>query len=124
LNVFSHLPDPPATIASWRSLLKPGGELLLETGDTADMDSEIHFRPFDLPDHLSFASDSIVQNILRRAGFDILCILKYPCIQFNFNFLVKEIVKILWPNKKSQLKYMFYKDYSKTDMYIHARLKS
>lgn len=36
LNVYSHLPDPPSFIAKLSSLLKPRGELIMETGDTAD----------------------------------------------------------------------------------------
>ena len=36
LNVYSHLPDPVGTIGELRRLLKPRGELLLQTGDVTD----------------------------------------------------------------------------------------
>ena len=35
LNVYSHLPNPPEDIARWCEMLNEGGELLLQTGDTA-----------------------------------------------------------------------------------------
>jgi len=127
LNVYSHLPNPPSSILSWKRLLKPGGELLLETGDTANFDSKDHYRPFYLPDHLSFASESIVINILERTGFEVISIKKYPYIKHKPNLisLAKEIVKVFWPNKKSLLKYiMKYEMYAHTDMYIRAKLKN
>ncbi len=42
LNVYSHLPNPPESLVRWKRLLKPDGELLLETGDTANFDSQEH----------------------------------------------------------------------------------
>ena len=74
LNVYSHLPNPPAALADWRHLLKPGGALLLETGDTAHMSPESHPTPYYLPDHLSFASESIVRGVLEKAGFEVLAV--------------------------------------------------
>ena len=125
LNVYSHLPDPPTSILSWKRLLKPGGELLMETGDTAHFDSKDHYRPFYLPYHLSFASETIVGHILERTGFEILTIKKYPFFRVSALFLAKEIAKVLWPNKVSRLGYiMKHKLYSNTDMYVRARLKS
>jgi 2-polyprenyl-3-methyl-5-hydroxy-6-metoxy-1,4-benzoquinol methylase len=124
LNVYSHLPDPPVTILSWKRLLKPGGELLLQTGDTANFDGKDHYRPFYLPDHLSFASESIVVSILERTGFEVLDIKKYPHQKLTLNSLIKEIVKVFWPNKKSRLRSMIkHKMYANTNMYILAKLK-
>ncbi|MCE5212460.1 MAG: class I SAM-dependent methyltransferase [Deltaproteobacteria bacterium] len=78
LNVYSHLPNPPTFLKSLKKLLYPGSELILETGDTADFKAQDHYRPFYLPDHLSFASERIVVDILEKLGFEIVCIKKYP----------------------------------------------
>ena len=72
LNVYSHLPDPPKFLESLKNLLNSRGELILETGDTASLSAKDHYRPFYLPDHLSFASESIVVNILESLNFEIL----------------------------------------------------
>jgi len=123
LNVYSHLPDPITFINSLKRILKPQGELILETGDTAGLSAKDHYRPFYLPDHLSFASESIVLGILKRLDFDILSIRKYPYMGFNLNRIVKELIKAILPHYQSRLKY-YRRIYSQTDMFIRARLRS
>ena len=93
LNVYSHFTDPPATIAAWRRLLKPGGELLIQTGDTADLASDDHWRPFYLPDHLSFASKAIVCQVLERCGFDVVSVHKYPLVTADPLTVIAEAAK-------------------------------
>ncbi|MHC5054808.1 MAG: class I SAM-dependent methyltransferase [Planctomycetota bacterium] len=123
LNVFSHLPDPPAALAEWSRLLKPGGEILVETGDTAGLDSSRHHRPFHLPDHLSFASERIVVSILARTGFEILQVRKFPVVRLGALAVTKEIAKIFWPGKTSALaRMMKLRMLGRTDMYVRARL--
>ena len=122
LNVYSHLQDPVTELSRWKHLLKDGGELLLETGDTANLESKDHYRPFNLPDHLSFASEEIVVSILKKAGFTIKDIKKYSPFHISPGLIAKEIIKIFWPTKISQLKY-FFNGYT-TDMYIRAKLVS
>jgi 2-polyprenyl-3-methyl-5-hydroxy-6-metoxy-1,4-benzoquinol methylase len=51
LNVYSHLPDPPVFFELVKRLLNPGGEIVIETGDTANFPAKEHPRPFYLPDH-------------------------------------------------------------------------
>lgn len=124
LNVYSHLPNPPAFIESLKNLLNPGGEIIVQTGDTADFPANDHYRPFYLPDHLSFASERIVSDILKRLGFEILSINKYPYRRFDPKSIVKEIVKIFLPQYKSKISYYLkWKRYSQTDMFIRAKLK-
>ena len=77
LNVFSHLPNPPEFLLKIRNLLYRDGELLLQTGDTSTLKSNEHPKPFYLPDHLSFASEKIVANLLKNTGFQIISITKH-----------------------------------------------
>lgn len=121
LNVFSHLPDPTAELTNWKRLLKDTGELFLETGDTANLNSKDHSRPFFLPDHLSFASEDIVVNMLEKIGFEIIDVKKYPAFKLSIVSILKEIGKVLWPNKTTQIKALFKKQF--TDMYIRAKAK-
>ncbi|MEN6475529.1 MAG: class I SAM-dependent methyltransferase [Syntrophaceae bacterium] len=125
LNVYSHLPDPPRFLEGLKKLLEPGGEIIVQTGDTAGFPAPDHYRPFCLPDHLSFASQAIVVGILERLGFEVLSIRKYPYVRLELGSVLKEIVKALLPQFSSRLRYYLkWKQYSATDMYIRARLKN
>jgi len=125
LNVYSHLPDPPRFLENVKRLLNPGGELIVQTGDTAGLSAVEHYRPFSLPDHLSFASQAIVAGILERLGFEVLRIRKYPYVRLTLGSVLKETIKALLPHFSSRLRYcMHWKKYSETDMYIRARLKN
>lgn len=78
LNVFSHLQDPKAFIRECVLRLAPGGELLLETGDTAHLPPESHPLPLYLPDHLLFGNEAIVRRLFRQLGLDVVSVHKYP----------------------------------------------
>lgn len=78
LNVFSHLQDPMSFLAECVSRLEPGGELLLETGDTAHLPPEVHPRPLYLPDHLLFANEPIVRRLLTELGLEVRSVHAYP----------------------------------------------
>lgn len=124
LDVYSHLPDPVKFINSLKPLLNSGGEILIETGDSAHFSVNEQVRPFCLPDHLSFASEEIIINILNRLDFEILYIKKYPYLQLSPVYIAKEIVKLILPSYKSIIKYYFnWKKHSQTNMFIRARLK-
>lgn len=122
LNVYSHLPNPPEFFSQLKNILKQNGELILETGDSSHLSAVDHYRPFYLPDHLSFASQEIVVGILEDLGFEIIKIKKYPYMKFNLVKIFKEFIKTVLPNYRSKLKYYFSKKYSDTDMFIRARL--
>ena len=123
LNVYSHLPDPPKALAAWKRLLTPGGQLLLETGDTADMSPETHPTPYYLPDHLSFGSESIVVRVLENAGFQILEVQKYPEVRETPMAIFREALKVVVPGKHSRIMRVLKGDVRRIDMYVHARLE-
>jgi len=129
LNVYSHLTNPLDFFSLLRSRLNPKGELLVETGDSANLSPEDHYRPFLLPDHLSFGSEEIISGLLRRSGFEIVSANKYPALKLQFmkKRVMIEMVKLALPNKRSQIPTMishYRARKHKTDMWIRARLKS
>ena len=125
LDVYSHLSNPKRFILSLKKLLSPRGEILIQTGDSANLSPKEQFRPFGLPDHSSFASESILRNILSQLNFEILTINKYPYFNIEFKSILKEFLKIFLPKYTSNIKYLIrWKKYSETNMFIRARLKS
>lgn len=78
LNVYSHLPNPLTTLAELREALEPGGELLLQTGNFAELEREEIPVRLDLPDHLSFAGERLVQRVFEASGFRVHRVVRYP----------------------------------------------
>lgn len=70
VDVFSHIPSFSAFLADVRSVLRPGGELFVETGNLADLGRRDEFPgELGLPDHLVFAGEKQLLGYLDRAGF-------------------------------------------------------
>jgi len=70
VNVFSHVPDFRDFLARLRPLLKPDGELFIETGNGGDLQSMQDYPDLlYLPDHLVFAGEAHLRDYLAQAGF-------------------------------------------------------
>jgi 2-polyprenyl-3-methyl-5-hydroxy-6-metoxy-1,4-benzoquinol methylase len=73
INVFSHVPDFRQFLADVRNVMAPGAEILLETGNAADVGDRRHFPgELVLPDHLVFAGVRHVCRYLQESGFEII----------------------------------------------------
>lgn len=123
LNVYSHLPDPIKILENWSQLLTEKGELLIQTGDSANLDQKDHHRPYYLPDHLSFVSEEILRDILQKIGFQIIKIQKYRFSEFRIptvKNIAKETLKLVMPYKKSSLFTELFPKQPNRDMWIRA----
>jgi SAM-dependent methyltransferase len=78
LNVFSHLPHPPELLQQLRSRMRPGGEIVLQTGNWAELERDAIPDRLHLPDHLSFGSEAIVRRLFEASGFSVVSVLRYP----------------------------------------------
>ena len=78
INVFSHLPDPLSFLAQLRGLLDPRGELVLVTGNAADLRADQYPDPLLLPDHLVFAGEEHLLSITEQLGFEATGVHRYP----------------------------------------------
>lgn len=71
INVFSHLPDPGEFLQGIRRLVRPGGTLVVVTGNGGDLESAAEYPDrLDLPDHLVFAGQTQLDAFLMEAGFE------------------------------------------------------
>lgn len=78
VNVLSHIPDPRAFFAEVASLLRPGGELLVVTGNGGDIARADYPQALSLPDHLVFAGERHVRDILDGAGLVVERLMSFP----------------------------------------------
>jgi SAM-dependent methyltransferase len=70
-NVMSHLAYPRAELATMARLLAPGGHLVLETGNVAELAPEAAGE-LELPDHLYHFSEANLRALLGAAGLSWL----------------------------------------------------
>lgn len=75
VDVFSHIPDFNAFLMDVRAVLRPGGEIFLQTGNLADLASRDEFpEELLMPDHLVFGGEPQLTAYLERAGFKVTAI--------------------------------------------------
>ena len=92
IDVFSHIPEFDKFLLDVKSVLEPGGELLIETGNLADLSNRDEFPgELGLPDHLVFAGERQLCGYITNAGFEIIHVEKIR-IDGMVN-LIKNIVK-------------------------------
>jgi 2-polyprenyl-3-methyl-5-hydroxy-6-metoxy-1,4-benzoquinol methylase len=73
IDVFSHLPDFKKSLHKIKSLLMPKGEVLIKTGNAADLKRREEFPgPLNLPDHLVFGGEHQLKRYLEEANFEII----------------------------------------------------
>lgn len=75
LDVIEHLPSPVDTLRHCRSILKPGGVILITTGDFDSIASRItksRWRLMTPPQHLWFFTKKSFENISENLNFDMV----------------------------------------------------
>jgi SAM-dependent methyltransferase len=78
MNVFSHIPDFHAFLSEIKRVLAPNGEVLIETGNVADIgDRRLFPNELALPDHLVFGGEAHVRRFLAEAGFAVLQVKRF-----------------------------------------------
>ncbi|MDT0202583.1 class I SAM-dependent methyltransferase [Nocardioides sp. AE5] len=72
INVFSHLTSPARTFAELRRILRPGGVLVMATGEITEGARAHHMLNWNLGDHLHFLGDRTMEQYAERLGLTIL----------------------------------------------------
>jgi SAM-dependent methyltransferase len=95
VDVFSHIPDFKSFLTEVTAVLKPNGEIFIETGNLADIEHRHEFvGDLDLPDHLVFAGEGHIVGFLEDAGFRIVKIERHriDTVLFFAKSIVKKIL--------------------------------
>lgn len=72
INVFSHLTSPAETLTELRRILRPGGLLIMATGEMTDGVRKSDMLNWNLGDHLHFLGDRTLNAYAERIGFSVL----------------------------------------------------
>jgi 2-polyprenyl-3-methyl-5-hydroxy-6-metoxy-1,4-benzoquinol methylase len=81
-NVLSHLAYPVEEFRILRELLRPGGTMVFETGNVAELPPSAAGR-LELPDHLYHFSEQAIRKLLEVTGFD--------CVRVHRFFLIEKL---------------------------------
>jgi SAM-dependent methyltransferase len=74
-DVIEHLPNPDAFLFRLGEVVKPGGHILITTGDIASLNARLRgdrWRMIQPPIHLHYFSPATLGHLLDRAGFDVV----------------------------------------------------
>ena len=72
INVFSHLTSPAETFRELGRILKPGGVVVMATGEMTAGVQKSHMLTWNLGDHLYFLGDRTMGEYAERIGFDVV----------------------------------------------------
>jgi len=79
-NVLSHLAYPRAEYERVRSLLRPGGFLIFETGNVAELSPSVAGE-LELPDHLYLFGESTIRRLLDLSGFACRAVERFGLVE-------------------------------------------
>ena len=87
IHALEHIPDPIGYLQALRSLLKPGGLLLIEVPD-------LETSPFDIliADHCTHFSANTLRWIVGKAGFEV-CRLDTACVAKELTMLLRSATR-------------------------------
>lgn len=98
-DLLEHVADPATTLEKAHAILKPGGYLLISTGDIESIAARLTGRFWHLmipPFHIYFFSQKTIRRYLQEAGFEQVKI-SYPGKSVPFDFLIEKTVRLISP---------------------------
>lgn len=97
-DVLSHFYDPIQAMEAMHTKLKPGGYMIFETGNIADINPDYYatFNAMQYPDHLFFFGKASLTKLLDITGFTIQGYYSYSILpQLRIMKMVKKLKKML-----------------------------
>ena len=94
-HVFEHLLEPIEVLEKCRSMLKPGGYLVMNFPCKESLSfkmSPIHWDALEKPRHLYHHTESSASHMLQKAGFTVKSLKAYP-VSLVFGVTINNILK-------------------------------
>jgi 2-polyprenyl-3-methyl-5-hydroxy-6-metoxy-1,4-benzoquinol methylase len=103
-DVLSHFYDPIDAFCTIHEKLNPGGILVFETGNLADVTEEFlsYVPSYQYPDHLFFFGETNIKDLLKRTGFDIRKMLRYSIMPQYKAIQTKQWFGRIWRKRTSE----------------------
>lgn len=98
-DVIEHLPDPVSNLKRAFQLIKPGGYLVLSTGDITSITARLFGRFWHLmtpPEHQYFFSPSTIKRMLNFCRFDLVSI-RHNGKRVPLDFMLQKVSRLLYP---------------------------
>jgi SAM-dependent methyltransferase len=96
-DVLEHLPEPRSVLEQAQQLLRPGGRLVLTTGDVGSLLARASgpaWHLYTLPEHLFFFSRPSLRQLLSRSGF-VVEEMRSESAYYTLSYLVERLRKTL-----------------------------
>ncbi len=96
-DVLEHLPDPHAAVAEVARALRPGGSLVLTTGDVGSLAARVsgaRWHLYTLPEHLFFYTRRSLRILLEAHGLRVEA-LRADASRYTLGYLVERLRKSL-----------------------------
>ncbi len=97
LDVLEHMPDPAGTLGELAASMRPGGKLLITTGDWGSVMARMlgkRWRLMTPPQHLWFFNRETLTQLLEQQGFRVIDF-THPWKRVPFNLVTYQLTRYL-----------------------------
>ena len=104
-DVIEHVPDPLRALQAAADALRPGGGLVLTTGDVESVAAKLsgeRWHLYNLPEHFYFHTERSLRSLAEQAGFRPIAVRREPMV-VSLSYAIERITRSYLGGAGSQL---------------------